>query len=415
MFDIEFNPKENFLKQELAVSGINNNILGAIAGAALNFGLGAIGQSSANSAAKKQTELANKVAKQDWEYQNRGIEARNEYAKEGVQIQRENRDYNIALQEQQAADKWSYDMTIRDFQYDGQMKAYGMQKANLALQLNFNESAFAAAEQKQDNWLAEQKLNFDFAELENDLQWKNGATSYQLRQSGLDIQQQSKRASNNFATEKAQIDSLKGEGLARAKGQAGRTAGKRIQAAIAEAGLVEAEIAEDTFNAGRQYANSSSQNAQQLQELSDAFGMAKQQIAAGRISASNADKFMRKDLKMQKFQADQNALAKVMLKPELAPDLPVPPDLDLYKGTIQDAFEVELLPEPIEGVAATSNPWVAGLSAAAPSLVGIAGSLGKSSAPAPPIDYYGGGSSQFNRGSNSSGGFGMGIGLNFDY
>lgn len=112
---------------------------------------------------------------------------------------------------------------------------------------------------------------------------------------------------------------------------------------------------------------------------------------------------------MQKFQADMQARAKTMLKPELAPDLPYPPDLDLYKGKIQDAMEIELLPEPIEGVAAVSSPWMAGISAAAPSLVGIAGSLGKSSAAPPPIDYMGGG----NTGSNVP--FGMGIGLDFKY
>lgn len=409
MFDIEFNPKGNFLKEELAVSGINNEIWPFVAGAVISGGLGFAQQSSANSAANKQTDLANKAANQNWKYQNRGIEERNRYAKEGVEIARTNRDLNIAYQEQQAADKWSYDMTIRDFQYDGQLRAYGMQKANLALQLNFNESAFAAAEQKQDNWLAEQNLNFDFADLETNTAWKNGFKSYELNQASLDIQQQAKRASNNFATEKTQIDALKSEGLVRAKGQAGRTAGKRIQAAIAEAGLVEAEIAEDTFNAGRQYANSSARNAQELQTLADKTDITKQQIAAGRISASNADQFMRKDLKMQKFQADQNALSKVMLKPELAPDLPIPPDLDLYKGTIQDAFEIELLPKPIEQQANTSSPWMAGLSAAAPSLVSLAGGLGKSSAPSPPIDYYGGGGNQFN-GGGSSVPFGMGIG-----
>ena len=415
MFDIEFNPKENFLKQELAVSGINNNILETLIGTGLSFGLGALGQSSANSAAKKQTELANKAAKQDWEYQNRGIEQQNAHRVEGVQIARENRDLNIALQEQQAADSWSYNMTIRDFQHDAQLRAYGMQQANKELQLNFNESAFQNAQLKQDNWLKEQNLNFDFAELENQMNWDNGFKSYQLKQTGLDIQQQSKRASNSFATEKSQVEALKSEGLARAKGQAGRTAGKRIQAAIAEGGLAIAEIAEDTFNAGRQYSNSSAQNAQELQTLSDAFGLAKQQISAGRISASNADQFMRKDLKMQKFQADQQALAKVMMKPRLAPDLPEPPDLDLYKGTIQDAFITELLPEPIEGVAATSSPWMAGLSAAAPSLVNLAGSIGKNVSP-PPMNYSsfgnGGGSSSFNGASDS---FGMGIGLNFDY
>ena len=388
MFDIEFNPKENFLKQELAVSGINNEIWGALAGAAISGIMGGIGQSSANSAAQKQTDLANKSAKQDWEYQNRGIEQRNEHNAEGVEIARENRDYNIALQEQNAMDQWSYNMTIRDFQHNGAMKAYGQQKANSALQLNFNESAFAAAEQKQDNWLAEQNLNFDFALLETNVEWQNGFTNYDIKQSGLDIQQQGKRASNNFATEKAQIDSLKGEGLARAKGQAGRTAGKRVQAAIAEAGMVEAQIAEDTFQAGRQYQNSSAQNGQQLIALSDQISISRQKINTGRISARNADKFMRKDLKMQKFQADMQARAKTMMKPELAPDLPYPPDLDLYKGTIQDAMEIELLPEPIEGVATTSSPWLAGISAAAPSLVSAAGSLGKSSAIKPPLENY---------------------------
>jgi hypothetical protein len=282
-----------------------------------------------------------------------------------------------------------------------------MQNANKELQLNFNESAFQNAQLKQDNWLEEQNINFDFATLENDTKWKNGAMSYELRQAGLDIQQQAKRASNNFATEKSQIEGLKSEGLARAKGQAGRTAGKRIQAAISEAGLAEAEIAEDTFQAGRQYQNSSAQNGQQLQELADSFHIAKQQIASGRMSASNADKFMRRDLDMQKFQADQQALAKVMMKPMLAPDLPIPPDLDLYKGTIQDAMEIELLPEPIEGVASTSSPWMAGLSAAAPGIVKGLGSLGSSSVAKPPISYYGGGGGQFNGSSNN---FGMGIG-----
>ena len=417
MFDIEFNPKESFLKQELAVSGINNNIWGALAGAAFSGIMGGIGQSSANSAAKKQASLANEAAIQDWEYQNRGIEARNAHNAEGVQIARENRDLGIQLQEQSAMDQWSYNMTIRDFQHDAQLRAHGMQEANAALQMNFNESAFVAAQQKQDNWLKEQELNFDFAALENQNMFDNGAIKYQLQQTGLDIQQQAKRSSNSFAMEKAQIQTLKGEGQARAKGQAGRTASKNIQAAFAEGGIAEAEIAEDTYQAGRQYSNSSAQNAHQLQELSDAFGIATQKITAGRISASNADKFMRKDLKMQKFQADQLALSKVMMKPRLAPDLPIPPDLDLYKGTIQDALEIELLPKPIENVAQTSSPWMAGLSAAAPSILNVAGSLGRSSVSPPPMNYSSFGNSGGGNAWSGGGGsaFGMGIGLLTDF
>jgi len=79
-------------------------------------------------------------------------------------------------------------------------------------------------------------------------------------------------------------------------------------------------------------------------------------------------------------------------------------------------MEIELLPEPVENVASTSSPWLAGVSAAAPSLVSLAGSLGKSSAPPPPMNYSSFGNS--NAWSGGGGGgtpFGMGIGLDFKY
>ena len=120
-----------------------------------------------------------------------------------------------------------------------------------------------------------------------------------------------------------------------------------IQAAIAESGLAQAEIAESTFQAGRQYQNSSAINAQNLEKLSDELEIEQRKIAAGRISLKNADMIARKGFKLDKLQSDMNARAKVMLKPKLAPDLPMPPDLDQYKATIQDAFIIEELPEPI--------------------------------------------------------------------
>lgn len=375
MFGNEFNPKESFLKQELAVSGITNNIApwiipaaSAVIGGASSF----FGQSSANKAARDAKNAQFKASKQQWRYDNRSIKKQNKYNQEGVEIARTNQDLNIQLAEQQAMDNWSYDMTIRDFEYNNQLQAYNRQGLESQMQLNFNESAFQNANQKQDNWLAEQQLNFDFADLEVDTNWANGFMNYQLTQSGLDIQQQSKRASDNFAMEKAQINTLKGEGTARAKGQAGRTAGKNIQAAIAEGGLAQAEIAESTFQAGRQYQNSSAINAQNLEKLSDELEIKQRQIAAGRISAQNADKFARRDFKMQKLSADMAARAKVMMKPKLAPDLPIPPDLDLYKATIQDAFVIEKLPEPTRGVASQPSPILAGLNGALPGAIDTA-------------------------------------------
>lgn len=347
--------------------------IGAVLGGASGF----LGQSSANAAARKQASLQNKANKQNWRYQNRQIKNQNKYNQESVEIARENQDLNIQLQEQQAMDNWSYNMTIRDFEYNNQLQAFNRQRLDSQMQLNFNDSAAMLANQKQDNWLAEQMLNFDFMDLEVDTNWANGIVDYELNKQGLDIEQQSKRASNNFAMQKAQIETLKQEGLARSKGQSGRTAGKNIQAAIAEGGLAQAEIAESTYQAGRQYQNSSAKNGQALEKLSDDLEIMQRKIAAGRISAQNADAFARRDIKMQKLSADMAARAKVMMKPSLAPDLPMPPDLDLYKATIQDAFEIEELPEPVRGVASTPSPVLAGISGASSSLVGLAGALAK--------------------------------------
>jgi len=388
MFGEQFNPKESFLKQELAVSGITNN-LDPVTGKILFDGLVAGGQylmgqsaqSSANAAGRAAKRLDRKQKKTDWRYQNQLIQNQNEYNKKSVEIARKNQDLEIARLEQQAMDNWSYNMTIRDFDFSNQMQAYGLQKANEQLQLGFNEAAFQFANQQQDNFVAEQKLAFDFADLKIDTDWANGFMDYELKQKGLDIEQQAARASNSFSMEKAQIEGLKKEGLARSKGQAGRTAAKNIQAAIAESGLVQAEIAESTFQAGRQYQNSSAINAQNLEKLSDDLEIEQRKIAAGRISLANADKIARKGFKLDKLQSDMNARAKVMMKPKLAPDLPPPPDLDLYKAEIQDAFILEELPEPAywkEGDSTgTVDPTLAGLSAAAPAVTDVVGGIAK--------------------------------------
>ena len=377
MFGNEFNPKESFLKQELAVSGIHNNIFGAIAGAVLGGITSGLGQSSANAAAKEQQDLANKAAIQDWKYQNQSIRNQNAYGKESVAIARRNQDVEITGAEQQAMDNWSYNMTIRDFDYNNQMQAYGKSKKNEALQLGFNEAAFQFANQQQDNYLNEQNLAFDFEDLQIDADWANGFRSFELNQKGLDIEQQGKRASDNFSMQKSRIESLKNQGTAKSKGQSGRTAAKNVQAAIAEGGLAQAEIAESTFQAGRQYQNSSAKNVQNIQKLSDDLEISQRKVAAGRVSLRNSDKIARKGFKLDKLQADMNAWAKVMAKPNLAPDLPMPPDLDLYKGTIQDAYEIEELPKPIAGKASQPSPWLSGISAAAPGIGSAVGGIAK--------------------------------------
>lgn len=119
-----FNPKNNnILDQELAVSGLEMNIIGAIAGIA-QVGLGIAGAASASSsaaaAAKAQNELLKKQA-----------ELTNKYNKEKFKADKENflmmREYNF----QTALTNWRYQQEIQDYEYNTQVRMYNRDQKNL--------------------------------------------------------------------------------------------------------------------------------------------------------------------------------------------------------------------------------------------------------------------------------------------
>lgn len=128
MNEFEFNPKEKLWKEELAVSGIHNNIdpfTGIAAGVGLIGSIFGASQQSSNASAARAAEEER-------------VEALNEYNKEkhenDISNFHQTRDYNW----KQALKQYEYDTDAVLRNYENQAEAYGVDQQNLKTQLTNN-------------------------------------------------------------------------------------------------------------------------------------------------------------------------------------------------------------------------------------------------------------------------------------
>lgn len=369
--------------------------LGAIIGGIASSVIGGFGAaastSAANRNAERQVALQYKVDKENYDFQwdeEKGqVWRKYAFDQDTVDIQRDNYDTQLALSEQTAMDQWSYGMTIRDFEYNERQRIRNQQIDQANTQVGFNEAAFSRGLRQQENWLNEQKLSLEYQELGLDVGWENSFLDYQTGQAQLDTKQRGARAMNQLQIQATAVAGLKAEGAARASGQSGRSGAKSVQAAIAENGAKQAMYSEQNTQVGEQYALSTQQNVNGLNKAYKELFMQKQMLNATRNSLDKQDMFAREELNLQFRQANADALNKIMINPTLAPDLPVPPDLDDYKATFQDPFKPEAPPEPRKGVANTQSVMGSFLGAAAGGIGGAIGGLASMSIPKPNVNY----------------------------
>ena len=85
-------------------------------------------------------------------------------------------------------------------------------------------------------------------------------------------------------------------------------------------------------------------------------------IKLSQISLAESDKSARKKIKMERKQADMNALASILLKPDALPPLPKP--IALPKPEYQDIFKKKAPPKAAKVVAPQQNLVAAGLNQA---------------------------------------------------
>jgi hypothetical protein len=265
-------------------------VLGAIISGAIGIAGGMASDAAANAAMERQHEYNMKVWNYNWR------ESRRDYrhAKRGVNIARRNEAAERGWRDTTALNDWNHSMAIRDYEYNMQMRAYNKSEQTYKQQLNFNNMAASVAMESENRFLDEQFIDAAF------------------KNQDLVVQQ------------------LQEEGQAQLL-QPGNSAGKAVQAVIAQAGRNQAILAESILSAKKQH----SVNI--------------------------------KKIKTDKYGADIQAEANRMLKPEMAPALPKP--IPLPTTIFQNPRKPRKPPKPIKGAPSNAG-LISGAVGAAQGIVG---------------------------------------------
>jgi hypothetical protein len=192
------NKNFNLLNEQLAESGLEMSILGAIAGA-VSAGASIFGGISASSEAGKANAAAEKAYEEQQELAEEAAKRQNEYNKKAFEAEKENYYAQREFQYETAVKDWQYRNTIQDYNYLQSVRGYAKSVDNYSDQLGFNRIA------AQQAYESEQAVLNDFL------------------------------TGQAFDKEGQLIESLQAQGTAQT-GQAGRIRNKAVQASLAEYG-----------------------------------------------------------------------------------------------------------------------------------------------------------------------------------
>ena len=184
-----------------------------LAAAAITGGLGILGASQQDSAARAAAEAQAKYQRKAWRMNRRSTKADYRHTKRGVNIARQNEEMLGAWKDQTNLQDWQYALKIQDFEYRSQMRQYAKSEKLYGQQLSFNNMAASAAREA------------EYRRLED--------------------------ATNEIAFQNQDlvIKALEAEGAAAVKGQQGRSAAKGDQALMASLGRNQAILAESLISA----------------------------------------------------------------------------------------------------------------------------------------------------------------------
>ena len=344
---------------------------------------GIFGASAQNRAAEEEADIRNEQARQARQFANQNLRTERQQLKEGIKIQKGNIREEYAYRDQTAWDSWRYQMGINNFNYAQEQRAYQLRQQTALQQLNFNNLALDFSMQDTARWEQEQNLQLDFQEKSTMMEYQYAQRGLQLDFVAADVARQQTLASGQLQQQQAYVQGLKQTGQAIAGSAAGVTSEKLAAASIAETGLATSQIIQNVMNAEQNFGLTSAEIGTKLEQLNDTFYLSKAQLAASRLSLDMQGQAIRRDAMMQKFQADLNAITSIGLEPAIPPALPAPRPLP--RPTLQKPAKIVPIPKNVEIRAQKTNPFLAGLTAAAPALGSAAvGAFGNVKAPSGP-------------------------------
>ena len=335
-----FNPKENLLDQQLAVSGLEmqNFIADLFTG----------GGYSRNKAAKASAKRQNKYNKAVYEFQYGDVDddelggealRQYEFAVEGLEITKRNNEANLQFQEYQSVQRYNYDMGIRAYEFAQANRAYDQSVSQALQQQSFNQLAEQAAIVDQDRLYHEQLIDLSLDETQTLL-------NYGAAAAGVGLKKRAAKVAAIGSAQQQRVEALKATGATTARGVAGRSAARNVQGILAESGARQAAIVDKLMF-------DMEASDQDLFKMNQQLVMDQVGFEFSRDSARMSDMAARNKIRAQALQAAINAEASIALKPEIAPPMPKP--IALPRPEYQDVYKPEKAPPPLKEVAFQEN------------------------------------------------------------
>jgi len=380
----------------------------------------------ADAAYQKQVDAQNKYNNEMHSWQWGQAQDNYAYQQENIAIQKINDLATRNYQNQTNFNGWLNRENMRMYEFDKQVEAYNASVKSYKRQLDYNDIAEDIALADENRAHQDQLIAFGFqnqdllmkyfhAGEQSSLDTKGLTTKINQAQNlaGLQVREtkQNKawaeaqaaldkaglreslaatKAEGAFKSQELRVGYLGKEGQQRNLGQAGRSAGKAIQALLATTGANQAAMADSISRADSKYqldarkiaeglgntaimtnirydeiANNlrnTRDDAKQQQEgiglkfsqLKDTTDFGRIQIQQSMISAGEQHKANKTKISMDKYQQDINAANQLMTRPTLPPQEISP--IGIPSTTYQDPMAPNLPPEPAEAVNTYQGP-----------------------------------------------------------
>jgi len=336
--ELEFNPKgSSLVEQELAVSGISNYIFDTI----VDIFTG--GASSQNEYQEDQAKRQNEYNQAVYDFETEELDRQYNYALQGQEIKKINLFRDLAFQDESRAQQYNYGMGIRDYQFKQDKRAYNQSVEQATAQKGFNAIANDFANLQQDRNLMEQQIELALSEQET-------LVNYTAQAYGLQMKKKNLKSGAMSSLRKSNISALKAKGSTAARGQAGRSGSKSLNAIQMEASAAENDIVNELMSGTSQVDMDLLLSRQENMQDNLALDLSRNNLMA-------ADSLTRQQISMQRAQADLDAEASILLKPQIAPPLPKP--LAMPLPDFQQIYKPIQGPPPMDAV-----PYQANLGAA---------------------------------------------------
>jgi len=321
---------------------------GIAIGAAAGF-IGGIFSGGGDDSGDHSRALRRKTHKQNirnWKFNNEEGERRQEFAEESLKIRKENDRKNIEFQESINQQNYDHGMAIRKYEFDQANKAYMGSVDDAAAQVDFNKMAKNIAMKQQKRAHSEQLMGLMFDKQQTLLDYNIKAAGLGNDQQRVFNKSREMTAGSTFKAQNERLQGLKSLGRAAAVGS-GRSNAKAMQAAIAESGANQAQIAEELMFGLRGIKYDLNDIEIQTGAMNEQLILDAAMLVATRDNVNARNSMVKNQIKFDQLRADRQALASIRMKPEINPPLPEP--ISLPRPEYQDIYEYKAPPKPKRG------------------------------------------------------------------